>query len=50
MVNQCPFILEALAQINNNTFPSHQHAKVTCDPLLPLVHTCFPSFEQLIRQ
>jgi hypothetical protein len=47
---ECPFFLETLTQINNNTFPFQQHLKTTCDLLPPLVHTCFPLFEQLIQQ
>ncbi len=35
MVDQCPFLLEALAQVNNNTFLLQQHLKTTCDLLLP---------------
>jgi len=35
MVNQRPFLLETLAQIDNNTFPFEQHLKTTCDLLLP---------------
>ncbi len=50
MVDQCPFLLEALTQINNNTFLFQQHLKVTCDLLPPPTHACLPSFEQLIRQ
>jgi hypothetical protein len=26
MVDQCPFLFEALMQVNNNTFPFQQHA------------------------
>ncbi len=33
MVYQHPFLLEALAQVDNNTFP-FQHLKTTCDFLL----------------
>jgi hypothetical protein len=50
MVDQCPFLLEALAQVDNNTFPFQQHLKATCDFLLPLTCACLPSFEQLIKQ
>ncbi len=45
MVNQRPFLLEVLAQVNNNTFPFQQNFKATCDFLLPLVRTCLFSFE-----
>jgi len=50
MVDQCPFLFETLAQIDNNTFLFHQHLKVANDFLSPLVRTCLPSFEQLIEQ
>jgi hypothetical protein len=50
MVDQCHFLLEALTRVDNNTFPFQQHFKMACDLLLPLIHTCFPSFEQLIEQ
>jgi len=49
MVDQHPFLLEALIQIDNNTFLFQQHFKATCD-LLPLARTCFPPFEQLVMQ
>jgi hypothetical protein len=49
MVDQHPFLLEALIQIDNNTFLFQQHFKATCD-LLPLARTCFSPFEQLIMQ
>jgi hypothetical protein len=49
MVDQCPFLFEALAQVNNNTFPFQQHFKVTCDLLLPPTRACLLSFEQFIR-
>jgi hypothetical protein len=35
MVDQCPFLLEALTRISNNTFHFQQHFKVTCDLLPP---------------
>ncbi len=50
MVNQRPFLLEALALINNNTFPFQQHFKASCDLLIPLACACLFSFEQLIGQ
>jgi len=50
MVDQHPFLLEALAQVDNNIFPFQQHFKVACDLLLPLAHTCLLPFEQLIEQ
>ncbi len=50
MVDQHPFLLEALARINNNTFPFQQHLKATCDLLPPPTYACFPPFEQLIWQ
>jgi hypothetical protein len=50
MVNQRPFLLEALARINNNIFPFQQHLKVARDLLPPPTHVCLPPFEQLIGQ
>jgi hypothetical protein len=50
MVDQHPSLFEALAWVNNNTFPFQQHLKVACDIVPPLVRTCFLSFEQLIEQ
>ncbi len=50
MVDQCPFLFEALTRVDNNTFPFQQHVKVACDLLQPLTHTCFLSFKQFIRQ
>jgi hypothetical protein len=50
MVDQCPFIFEALAQVDNNTFPFEQHLKVACNFLPPPVHVCLFPFEQLIEQ
>jgi hypothetical protein len=50
MVDQCPFLLEALTLVDINTFPFHQHLKATCDFRLPLVHAYLYSFEQLIGQ
>jgi len=45
MVDQCPFLFEALIQVNNNTFPFQQHLKAACD-LLPLVaYACLLPFE-----
>jgi hypothetical protein len=49
MVDQCPFLFEALTQINNNTFPFQQHFKAPCDLLPPQARACFASFEQLIK-
>jgi hypothetical protein len=49
MVEQCPFLLEVLAWINN-TFPFQQHLKATCDLLPPLARACLLPFEQLIKQ
>jgi hypothetical protein len=45
MIDQRPFLLEALAQVDNNTFPFQQHLKVACDLLPPPIRVCFPSFE-----
>jgi hypothetical protein len=50
MVDQCPFFLEVLAQINNNTFLFQQHFKATCDFLPPPTQTRFLPFEQHIEQ
>jgi hypothetical protein len=50
MVDQCPFLFEALTGVDNNTFPFQQHLKATCDLLPPLAHACFLSFEQPIGQ
>jgi hypothetical protein len=50
MVDQHPFLLKALAQFDNNTFPFQQHFKVVCDILSPLAHACLPPFKQLIEQ
>jgi hypothetical protein len=45
IVNQCPFLLEALTQVDNNTFPFQQHLKVACNFLPPPTHMCFLLFE-----
>jgi hypothetical protein len=50
MVNQCPFLVEVLMQINNNTFPFQQHLNATCDLLPSSTSTCLHLFEQFIRQ
>jgi hypothetical protein len=50
MVDQCPFLLEALTQVDNNTFRFQQHLKVTCDLLPPPTYVCLLPFEQLIKQ
>jgi hypothetical protein len=50
MVDQCPFLFEALTWGDNNTIPFQQHLKAACDFLPPLAYTCLLSFEQLIRQ
>jgi hypothetical protein len=50
MVDQHPFLLELLAQIDTNTFPFQQHLKVTCDLLPPLARVYFLPFEQFIEQ
>jgi hypothetical protein len=42
---QCPFLFEALAQVDNNTFPFPQHFKMACDLLLPPTCVCLPPFE-----
>jgi hypothetical protein len=48
MVDQQPFFLETLTQVDNNVFPFQQHLKATCDLLLFLIWVYFPPFEQLI--
>jgi hypothetical protein len=50
MVDQHPFLLEALTQFDNNTFPFQQHLRVVCDILPPLAHACLLPFEQFIEQ
>jgi hypothetical protein len=45
MGDQCPFLFEALTQVNNNTFLFQQHFNVACDLLPPPTRTCVPSFE-----
>jgi hypothetical protein len=50
MVDQHPFLLEALTWINNNTFPFQQHLKATCDVQPSPACACLPPFEQLIGQ
>jgi hypothetical protein len=48
MVDQCPFLLEALTRVDNNKFPFYPRFKVACDLLLSLAHACPPPFEQFI--
>jgi hypothetical protein len=50
MVDQCPFLLEGLAWVDNNTFLFEWHFKVTCDLLPPPTCTCLHPFKQLIEQ
>jgi hypothetical protein len=50
MVDQHPFLLEALARGNNNIFLFQQHLKVTCDLLPPPTYVNLAPFEQLIEQ
>ncbi len=45
IVDQHPFLLEALARVNNNTFPFQQHLKTSCDLLPPPIHACFLPLE-----
>jgi hypothetical protein len=49
MINQYPFLFEALAQINN-IFLFHQHFKVACDFLPPSVRAHLFMFKHLIGQ
>jgi hypothetical protein len=50
VVDQCPFLLEALAGVVNNTFPFQQHFNNTCDLLAPPARACLFPFEQFIGQ
>jgi hypothetical protein len=50
MVNQCPFLVEALVQVNNNTFPFQQHLNATCNLLPSPALACLHLFEQFIGQ
>jgi hypothetical protein len=51
MVDQHLLLLEALARVENNTFPFPQHLKASCDFLPPPACACFfLPFEQLIKQ
>jgi hypothetical protein len=50
MVDQHPFLLETLTQVDKNTFPFQQHLKVTCDLLPPPTRVCLLPFKQLIGQ
>jgi hypothetical protein len=50
MVDQCPFLLEALVGVDNNTFPFQQHLNNTCDLLTPPTRACLFPFEQFIGQ
>ncbi len=50
MVDQCIFLLRALARIDNNTFHFQQQLKAACDLLPPPASACFPPFEQLFEQ
>jgi len=50
MVYQRPFLFEALARIDTNTFLFQQHLKVACDLLPPPARACLLPFEQLIGQ
>ncbi len=50
MVDHCPFLLETLMQVENNTFFFQQHLKATCGLLSSSTWVCFLHFEQFIRQ
>ncbi len=50
MVYQRPFLLETLAQVDNDTFLFQQHFKMAFDLLPPPAHACLLPFEQLIKQ
>jgi uncharacterized protein YggT (Ycf19 family) len=50
MVDQHPFLFEALTWIDNNIFPFQQQLKQACDFLLPPIRAYIPLFEQLDEQ
>jgi hypothetical protein len=50
MVDQCPFLFEALARFDNNAFPFHQHLKAACNLLLPPTRAYILPLKQFIRQ
>jgi hypothetical protein len=50
MVDHCPFLLETLTQIGNNTFFFQQHLKATCDLWPCPVHACLLPLKQFIGQ
>jgi hypothetical protein len=50
MVDQRPFLFEALTQVNNNNFLFQQHFKVACDLLPPPIRSYPLLFKQLINQ
>jgi hypothetical protein len=50
MVDQCLFLLETLAQVDNNTFLFQQHFKGARNLLPPSSSVCLPPFEQLVGQ
>jgi len=50
MVDQHPFLLEALTRVDNNTFLFKQHLKTTCDLLSPPICVGLPLSEQIIGQ
>jgi hypothetical protein len=49
MVDKCPFLLEALTWVNNNTFIFQQHLKVSCFGLRVgvwlMARLIFPTFQ-----
>jgi len=49
MVDQHPFIFQALTQVDNNTFPFQQHFKTTFNILPLLASVCLLPFEQFIE-
>jgi hypothetical protein len=49
MVDQRPFFFEALAQVDNNTFPFQQHFKLAFHILPPPTQAYFLPFDQFIR-
>jgi len=50
MIDQRPFLLEALAWVDNNIFFLKQHFNAKCDIQPPPAHACLFPFEQLIKQ
>jgi hypothetical protein len=45
MVDQHPFLFDALTQVDNDTFFFQQHLKATCDFLSPSICMCLTLFD-----